>query len=79
MNTPTTLVAGTIRASMAAQDMDVRKLSRTTGIPYETLRRRIYGQGPFPLDQLFTIASALGTTPTELLTKASPETTKAAA
>lgn len=54
------LVAAEVRAESARRRITGRELSRRVDVPFTTLARWLRGKSPIPLDELDSIASALG-------------------
>ena len=59
MSSPTRYLAEEIRVQMARERISVADLARSTGLPYETLRRRVHGVEAITIDDLIIIADAL--------------------
>jgi len=59
-----------ITRRMEATDTSLLQLSRDTDIPRSTLQRRLRTGRGLQLDEISRIATALGTTPTHLITQA---------
>lgn len=55
-----TSIAKAIQDKLTAQDMSKLQLSNLTGIPYATLRRRVDTGSKIMMDELSSIARALG-------------------
>jgi transcriptional regulator with XRE-family HTH domain len=58
-------VVATVRAAMGEHQVSELGLSGSSGIPRETLRRRLSGATSFTVTELERIALALGKTPAE--------------
>lgn len=71
VTTPTEAVAGAVRAAMEQVGESSKHLAEVTLIPRTTLVRRLAGTSPFTIPELERIASALGTTVTQILAEAS--------
>ena len=59
-----------IRAEMGRKKVGVGELSRRTGIPQTRLHRRFHRGVPLSTDELVSIATALGTSASEILSRA---------
>lgn len=59
-----------IRAEMGRKNVGVGELSRRTGIPQTRLHRRFHRGVPLSTDELVAIATALGTTASEIMSRA---------
>ena len=74
MDTPEAVarqVAVEVEAARVAAKVTQRDLAEATGIPLVTLNRRLTGQGkPFTFAEVASIATALGTTITEIALRA---------
>ena len=55
-----TSVAAVIRAEMGFHDVSRKALSVATGIPIDTLRRRLHGIQPFTIEELDAICVSMG-------------------
>lgn len=62
-------VAAEVRAEMARKRFSQVRLSKETGIPESTLKRRLSGQYPFDVEELVDIARALGVSPHSFIPK----------
>ena len=63
-------IAGEIRAEAAYQRIKASQLARKLGLSQQTFSLRYRGEVAFSTDELFQVASVLGTTPTELMARA---------
>lgn len=68
--TPTEAVAEVVRGTMEQAGESAKHLAEVTLIPRTTLVRRLAGTSPFTIPELERIASALGTTVTQILADA---------
>lgn len=55
-----------------AAGLSVAELSRRSGIPYETLRRKLAGLGSLTVADMLVLARALGVRPSALIPKEIP-------
>ncbi|WP_180272152.1 helix-turn-helix domain-containing protein [Actinomyces ruminis] len=69
-NPPPGRVAEVITSDMESAGMSVFSLAQTTLIPRATLQRRLVADGKLELQELAAIASALGTTVSNLISRA---------
>jgi cyanate lyase len=53
-------VSASVRAAIKHKDISWKQLADETGIPRETLRRRLHDINPFTVDELESIALCLG-------------------
>lgn len=61
IDTPTWVrVAAAVEAMRTGTDLSVTELAQRTGIPRSTLRRRLAGEHPFTVDELYATTEALG-------------------
>jgi transcriptional regulator with XRE-family HTH domain len=63
-------IAGAVRAAMARAKVTHAEMAHRLGIATSTFRYRIAGDRRFSVEDLLIIATALGTTPSELLADA---------
>ena len=61
-------VADNVRAEVARRKVSQTSLAQLVGIRQQALSRRLNGNTPFRIDELFAIAEALDTTVSELVT-----------
>ena len=67
---PVTLLTGVIVSEMKEAGMPVTELSERTGIPHVTLRRRLKTGRGLGVEEMFSIANALGMTGASLIARA---------
>ncbi|WP_228760081.1 helix-turn-helix transcriptional regulator [Pseudactinotalea sp. HY158] len=56
-----------VSQAMVNAGISRQQLAEITPVPYSTLVRRLRGEQPFDLDEIFYIARALGVRPSSLL------------
>lgn len=66
---PREYVAANVRAEAARRRLTQTALAGKLGISQEALSRRLTGRVPISVDELVDYASALGVSPSELLTR----------
>jgi hypothetical protein len=72
MNTPPlrrTTVAAEVRAELARQGRTQTSLSQDTGIPIDSLRRRLNGSKSFLVEELGSVCNAFGLTIDQLMAR----------
>jgi transcriptional regulator with XRE-family HTH domain len=60
-------VAAEVRALLARRKLSQRHLARELGYTQPRINRRVNGDVPFAVDELYTIACVLGVEPRDLL------------
>lgn len=61
-------VAAEVRAEMARQRLSSQDLAEQINFTTSTLHRRLTGQVPFDMEELFLVANALGVYPSQFFT-----------
>lgn len=69
-SSPVALLVGVIVSEMEGTGMPVTELSERTGIPHVTLRRRLKTGRGLAVEEMFSIANALGMTGASLIARA---------
>ena len=67
VHTPTDVAAAAIRAELGRQRRSGRDLGRELGWSPTGTHRRLSGQQPLTLDELYAVAVALHVTPSQLM------------